>query len=150
MIIDTLSNANKYFSVHPLFRKAFEFVQDSRPEAMKPGKYVISGDDLNASVTEKAGKTVEESLEKFECHDKHIDIQICISGSEKIGWRPRESCSNKKEEYNSEKDVTFFKDTPDMFFQLTSNQFVIFFPEDVHAPMIGEGTIKKMVIKVRV
>ena len=29
-----------------------------------------------------------------------------------------------------------------MYFQLTDGQFAIFFPEDVHAPMIGEGEIK--------
>ena len=34
-----------------------------------------------------------------------------------------------------------------MYFQLTDNQFGIFYPEDVHAPMIGEGEIKKVVIK---
>ncbi len=39
--------------------------------------------------------------------------------------------------------------TPDMYFKLTAGQFAIFFPEDVHAPMIGEGTIKKLIIKVR-
>lgn len=37
-----------------------------------------------------------------------------------------------------------------MFFQLTNTQFAIFFPEDVHAPMIGEGNIKKLVIKVKI
>jgi beta-galactosidase beta subunit len=37
-----------------------------------------------------------------------------------------------------------------MFFKLSENQFAIYFPDDVHAPMIGEGMIKKMVIKVRV
>jgi YhcH/YjgK/YiaL family protein len=52
-------------------------------------------------------------------------------------------------DYNSEKDVQFFKDAPDMFFQLTNGQFAIFFPADVHAPMIGEGQIKKLVIKVK-
>jgi YhcH/YjgK/YiaL family protein len=36
-----------------------------------------------------------------------------------------------------------------MFFQLTDGQFAIFFPEDVHAPMIGVGEIKKLVVKVR-
>jgi beta-galactosidase beta subunit len=48
------------------------------------------------------------------------------------------------------KDVLFYDDAPDMFFQLTNLQFAIFFPEDVHAPMIGEGNIKKMVIKVKI
>jgi YhcH/YjgK/YiaL family protein len=39
-----------------------------------------------------------------------------------------------------------------MFFQLTNGQFVILFPEDVHAPMIAvnDKTIKKLVIKVRI
>ena len=44
----------------------------------------------------------------------------------------------------------FYVDRPDMFFQLTNNQFAIFFPEDVHAPMIGKSEIKKMVIKVKI
>ena len=46
--------------------------------------------------------------------------------------------------------MTFYSDAPGMYFQLTDNQFAIFFPEDVHAPMIGEGEIKKMVIKVKI
>ena len=37
-----------------------------------------------------------------------------------------------------------------MFFQLTEQQFVILFPEDVHAPMISDGEIKKLVIKVKI
>jgi len=44
----------------------------------------------------------------------------------------------------------FYTDAPDMFFQLSDNQFAVFFPEDVHAPMIGDGEIKKMVIKVKI
>ncbi len=53
-------------------------------------------------------------------------------------------------DYHAEKDVQFYHDTPDTFFQLRDGQFAIFFPEDVHAPMIGEGTIKKLVIKVKI
>jgi beta-galactosidase beta subunit len=37
-----------------------------------------------------------------------------------------------------------------MYFQLTDRQFAIFFPDDVHAPMIGENEIKKLVIKVKI
>jgi beta-galactosidase beta subunit len=37
-----------------------------------------------------------------------------------------------------------------MYFQLHAGQFGIYFPEDVHAPMIGNGNIKKIVIKVAV
>jgi YhcH/YjgK/YiaL family protein len=67
-----------------------------------------------------------------------------------MGWKPRQDCKSEREPYNAEKDVLFYTDKPDMFFQLTDGQFAIFFPEDVHAPMIGEGEIKKLVIKVKI
>ena len=150
MIIDTLSNAEKYFCVHPSFAKAFESVKLQNLENTEPGKYEIDGDKLRAIVSNKPGMTAAESAAKFECHDKHIDIQLCIKGKEQIGWKPRNTCTQQKGEYNPEKDVVFYNDTPDMYFKLTNHQFAIFFPDDVHAPMIGEGEIKKLVIKVKI
>ena len=150
MIIDTLASSEKYFCIHPLFKKAFEYINSQKPDSIEPGRYEIDGDLLKAIVSDKPGMTMEESVAKFECHDQHIDIQFCINGKEQIGWKPRENCVQQKGEYNAEKDVLFYGDTPDMFFQLTNNQFAIFFPNDVHAPMIGHGAIKKMVIKVKI
>lgn len=150
MIIDTMQNASRYFGVHPLFAKAFEYIQRTDLNAIETGKYEIDGDQLKAIVAEKKGVTSAESTAKFECHNHHIDIQLCVKGNEQIGWKPREKCVSQKGDYNPEKDVLFYNDAPDMFFQLTDGQFVIFFPEDVHAPMIGEGEIKKIVIKVKI
>ncbi len=150
MIIDTLLNAEKYFCIHPLFAKAFEYIKTQNPETIDVGRYEIDGDHLKAIVSDKPGMTAEESAAKFECHNKHIDIQVCINGKEQIGWKPRQSCIQPRGDYNQEKDVSFYDDAPDMYFQLTNNQFAIFFPEDVHAPMIGKDHIKKMVIKVKI
>ncbi len=150
MIIDTLSNGKKYACIHPLFSKAFEYIQKQNLETIAPGNYEIDSAQLRAIVSEKVGKTLEESTAKFECHEEHIDIQFCIKGKEQIGWKARQDCVQAQGDYNEEKDVLFFSDAPDMYFQLTENQFAIFFPEDVHAPMIGEGVIKKIVIKVKI
>jgi biofilm protein TabA len=150
MIIDTLLNAERYFCVHPLFAKAFEYIKLQNLETIEPGKYEIDSDKLRAIVSNKPGMTAAESAAKFECHDKYIDIQLCIQGKEQIGWKPRNTCTQQKGEYNPEKDVVFYNDTPDMYFQLTNHQFAIFYPDDVHAPMIGEGEIKKLVIKVKI
>jgi len=148
MIIDTIQNAHKYFSVHPLFAKAFEYIQQTDLANAADGKSdLVEG--LKAIISNAPGKTKETSLQKFECHNKNIDIQLCINGVETIGWKPREKCVSPKGEYNDEKDVLFYDDAPDTYFQLTDGQFAIFFPEDVHAPMIGEGEIKKLVIKVK-
>ena len=149
MIIDTLDSASKYYCVHPLFKKAFEYISSANLGSIEDGKYEIDGENLRAIVTNKKGMTAAESAAKFECHDKHIDIQLCIEGVEKIGWKPRGSCNDQKGAYNPEKDVLFYNDAPEMYFELRDGQFAIFYPEDVHAPMIGEGLIKKMVIKVK-
>ena len=149
MIIDSLNNANKYFSIHPSFEKAFAFINETDIANAPDGKQDIS-EGLKAIFSKAPGKTKEASLAKFECHDTNIDIQLCIKGRETIGWKPRGACVSANGEYNTEKDVRFFSDTPDTFFDLTDGQFAIFFPEDVHAPMIGDGEIKKLVIKVKI
>lgn len=148
MIIDTLENAAKYYSLHPSFARAFDYINQNDLSALCDGITEITH-DLKVIVHTGIGKTKEESLLAFECHDKTIDIQICVKGFETFGWKPRERCSRQNGAYNPEKEVRFFYDAPDMFFQLTGGQFVIFFPEDVHAPMIGDAEIKKIVIKVK-
>lgn len=149
MVVDTLNNASKYNSLHPLFATAFDFLKGKDLQNLEDGKHDIA-EGLKLIVSNGNGKTTATSLEKFECHDLNIDIQICVNGLETIAWKPREKCNIPNGDYNTEKDVRFFSDEPDMFFQLTNNQFVIFYPEDVHAPMIGEGTIKKLVFKVKI
>lgn len=149
MIIDTLQNAPKYFSVHPLFKQAFDYIASQNLAAVEVGKFDI-GEGLKVITNIAPGKTTEASVSKFECHNKNIDIQLCIKGVETMGWKPREKCVTPNGAFNEEKDVQLYHDTPDTFFKLTDGQFVIFFPEDVHAPMIGEGEISKMVIKVKI
>lgn len=150
MIIDTVKNASKYFSVHPLFKNAFQYITSQDLSNLADGKYEIEGDNLKAIISNKNGMTAEESAAKFECHNNYIDIQLCIHGRETMGWKPRENCKEQKGDYNPDKDVLFYSDAPEMYFQLNDGQFAIFFPEDVHAPMIGEGAIKKLVIKVKI
>lgn len=147
MILDNIANIDKYVSLHPRFAKAFEFVKSQNLETIEVGKFEIDGKDIHASVTAKEGVKAEDA--KFECHDNYFDIQVCPTGSETIGWSPRDAVREIKTPYNPEKDVTFFADKPATYFQLHAGQFAIFYPEDVHAPMIGEGTIKKLVVKIR-
>ncbi|MDB5032274.1 YhcH/YjgK/YiaL family protein [Mucilaginibacter sp.] len=149
MIIDTLASAEKYYGLHKNFKVAFEYLASQNLAALEVGKFEIA-DGVKAIVSDNEGKAAKVAAEKFECHNKNIDIQICIRGNETIGWKPRTDCTAPKGEYNDEKDVLFYADAPDMHFALKGGQFVIFFPEDVHAPMIGEGLIKKLVVKVTI
>jgi len=148
MIIDSLENAYKYLDLHKSFAKAFQFINNTNFKTVEAGKYPIDGVNVHAAVSEKEG--VKAADAKYEAHNLYIDIQVCPIGTETIGWRPRQKCKNVKAPYNPEKDVTFYETAPDTLFQLNAGQFVIFFPEDVHGPMIGEGPIKKLVVKVKI
>lgn len=147
MILDTLANSDKYISLHPRFAKAFEFIKNQHLETLEVGKYPIDGPELHAAVSEKEG--LSRDTAKFEAHNEWLDIQVCPSGKEQLGWSARERVSSPIGDYNAEKDVTFFSDKPDTYFTLQAGQFAIFYPEDVHAPMIGEGLIKKLVVKIK-
>ena len=149
MIIDTLSNSESYYSLHKSFKTAFEYLNDTDLAVLENGVIEVT-DGVKVIVSEDSGKTVESTLKTFECHNKNIDIQVCIRGHETMGWKPRKDCSQVEVPYNDEKDYMFFSDKPDTYFSLKSSQFVIFFPDDVHAPMIGNGLIKKLVVKVRI
>ena len=149
MIIDSLRNAAQYHAVHPLFTAAFQYISEVAAGSVPDGKYPVA-EGLSAILSTGMGKTKEASLAKFECHDRYIDIQVCLKGHETLGWKARVTCSVPNGGYNDEKDVRYFSDAPDTFFDLSEGQVAVFFPEDVHAPMIGEGEIKKLVIKVKI
>ena len=102
MIIDTLDNADKYNGLHPRFAKAFEFIKSQNLEAIEPGKFEIDGRNIHASVSLKDGVKREEA--KAEAHNNYIDIQVCPTGKEELGWKPRNKAITPKEEYNAEKN----------------------------------------------
>ena len=55
MIIDTLANAGRYKKLHPLFAKAFDYIQGQSLASLEPGKYPVEGTDIHASVSNKDG-----------------------------------------------------------------------------------------------
>jgi len=149
MIIDSLSNAAKYFGLHKSFEKSFDFIKTIDPATSEAGKFTIDGKDVHASIAIKETGVKPEDA-KFEAHKNYMDIQVVLGGSETFGWKPVEKCVSPKDVYNTEKDIIFYNDKPDTYFTLLPGQFAIFFPEDVHAPVIGDGPIKKLVVKVKI
>jgi len=148
MILDSLKNAYAYISLNPLFKQAFDFISKNDLSSFEPGKVVLDGDRLYISVMEIEGKTPEAA--KMEAHKKYIDIQIVLKGEETMGWTAIEHCKNEIDPYNTDKDIVFYTDKPTTNISVNPGEFIIFFPEDGHAPAIGKGHIKKAVVKVLV
>ena len=52
--------------------------------------------------------------------------------------------------YDSENDFELFHDTPTTYFSLTPGEFVVFLPQDAHAPLIGSGELRKIIFKIAI
>ena len=148
MIFDSLKNCALYYGVHPRMKRAFELIAATDWTAMDPGIHELEGRDIFVNVMERSLKTKAEA--KLEVHDEYIDIQVLVSGAgEAFGWSERRALEKPQEAFNREKDIQLFDDEPQTYYMLRPGQFTILFPEDGHAPMVGEGTVRKIIVKVR-
>ena len=146
MILDTLENFGKYVSLNPLFPKVLEYLQNTDLMAQEPGCVNIDGNKLFVNHNVAKGKTVYQA--RMETHNAMIDIQIPLSCPEVIGYIPRQYLS--RAEYDATKDITFYLDRPEQYITVHPGEFVIFFPEDGHAPCISPvPEYKKVIFKIK-
>jgi biofilm protein TabA len=148
MILDVLENAQRYLPLHKGFAKAFEFLVRADLQELPEGKYEIDGESVYAIVAIDPGRQTEDAM--LETHEKYIDIQLVLEGTDNMGWRPKLSCEEPTGRYDEESDLQLFADTPDAWLATQSGAFAIFFPEDAHMPLISSGQIHKVVVKIAV
>ena len=148
MILSALSQSSRHTAQHPLFQRAFDHIRDTDFFALAPGRYNIVGEDLIAIVELVPAKTKE--MARLEAHRRYIDIQLVLEGDETMGGKPLADCLNPVSEHSMEKDIRFFHDAPASYVPVPPDHFCIFFPEDAHAPLVGSGTIRKVIFKVAV
>lgn len=146
MIFDQLANSSVYESLHPLFKQAFDYLKSHDLEKLGPGKIELDGDRLYINIQEPAGKTRQQA--RLETHRRYIDIQFCIEGRESIGWRNAADCQAVTEAYDPARDIAFFGEQPTCYVDMIPGDFCLLYPGDAHAPCIGQGKIKKAIVKV--
>jgi YhcH/YjgK/YiaL family protein len=148
MILSSLTQSARYASLHPLFRRAFDYIRETDLYALSPGRYNVAGDDLIAIVEHVSGRTKE--MARLEAHRRYIDIQLVLEGDETMGWKPLADCYNPVGEHSIDRDIRFFLDAPASWVAVPPEHFCIFFPEDAHAPLVGNGPIRKVIFKIAV
>ncbi len=148
MIFSTLSQSDRYATLHPLLPRAFDYIRNTDLLALVPGRYPILGKQLFVIAENVAGRTREAA--KLECHRRYIDIQLVLEGVDEMGWKPLADCTQPVNDYSAEKDIQFFHDAPASWIATPPGAFCIFFPEDAHAPLVSTGSIRKVIFKVAV
>jgi biofilm protein TabA len=146
--VNDIEFAKQYRANKEYWDKAFQFMREKNLKEMAPGKYVIDGDNVFATITEAPSKEFEQSA--WESHRKYIDLQYVITGMEKIGVCPLAKATVTKP-YDENKDGANYNATG-KYFIASPKEFFLFFPNDVHRPNIkveGFDIVKKLVIKIR-
>ncbi len=150
MIIDSIKNHTLY-PYGDLWAKAFEFLRTATPE-LDDGKVILDGNDLFAGID--CYETKPRADAKLETHQRYVDIQVLLSGTECIEIFPKSSLS-VSEPYDTARDAEFYNvpETAPVRMTLKPGQFMVFFPEDAHMPCLNDGNsskpVQKIVIKLR-
>ena len=147
MILDTLKNKEQYASLHPRFKAVFDYIDTHDLASMELGRHDIDGDNIFVMVQELELRPYEQA--RLELHRKYIDIQLVLRGKEEVfGWSEKKDCLTAETEFDEAKDIQLFTDKPQCFYTVREGQFSILYPEDGHAPMLGEGVVKKCIFKI--
>ncbi len=149
MIIDNIKNAHKYYSVHPLFKKAFEALSEITTDTSDE-RITVDGKNIFINLSTYTNKNVDDCL--FESHKDYIDIQFVISGSEIIDVCETTGLKTTEDRLETD-DIAFYENT-DVFSSayLEEGIFVVLFPGEAHRPCVapdGKGIkTKKAVAKI--
>lgn len=148
MIVSNLPNSQRVESLHPLFKTLFDYVKTHDLLHAELGRIEIDGDRL--FINNVNPECVPAEKQVLELHRDYIDVHILLEGAERIGWKAIEDLTTETKPYEQEGDCALYSDTPTTFVDLLPGQFAIVYPEDPHAPVIGQGKIRKLIAKVKV
>lgn len=150
MIFDRLSNSKQYEKLNEKFKIGFDFLKNNNLKEMKDGRYDIA-EGVFANV--QSLKTKNKTAKKWEAHKDYIDIQYVIKGQECMGYGILEDFKKVVVPYDKEKDIEFLDGEKFNYINVNENDFVIFYPNDVHAPMLSvkeDVEIKKVIVKIKI
>jgi len=115
------------------------------------GEYPLKGEEIFAKVL--SYDTSPDNNEMVEAHNQYVDVQVLLSGAEKIKVYNRSDLETRTI-YNSENDCEFFYPANDALVSdivMKPETLAVLFPQDAHLAALNlekESGIKKIVFKV--
>lgn len=127
----------------------FDYLAKTDLLSIPKGKHKIPGSDLVVSVEDSKNEPLEKR--RSESHNKHIDFQYVVKGTERFGvidhYTSTPNCKYRP-------DVIHYYYAPQKarFYDSNPGEFFIFFPRDWHIAKVAtdgeDQTIRVIVIKV--
>ena len=148
MILSHISDSSRYESLHPLFKQVFDYIKANDLTKVPAERIVLDGDKLFINVAD--AKLIPAEAQKLEVHQKYIDIHFPLSGKEIVGWKHLSNLGTSEAPFDTDNDFALYAEEPTTYFTVMPGKFYIVYPENAHAPVIGEGTLRKLIVKVMI
>lgn len=146
MIVDKIENLGNYKFLHRGIASLQKYIQTIYGEAgSTPLTSSVFSSDVVVNCQEEECRGIE--CAKLEAHKRHIDIHIPLTQNEVIGYKCVSDCE-MQEEYDGERDLVFYKDKYETQVCVPLGYFAVCMPQDGHAPLIGQGKERKLIVKI--
>lgn len=147
MILAHIEDSERYFSLHPLFKQLFDYVKTHDLSQVPAERITLDGERLFINVADASLKSPEEQV--LEVHRRYIDVHFPLSSNEVMGWSPLQGLQTESvNPFNEEDDYAVYAEPAQTYLTILPGEFAIVWPEDAHAPIIGEGKLRKLIAKV--
>lgn len=147
MILAHLNDSDRYASLHPLFKQLFDYVKAHDFTHVPAERIVLDGDRLFINVADVTLKSPEEQV--LEVHRRYIDVHFPLSREEIMGWSSLSVLATESmQPFNEEDDFAVYAERAQSYLTIHPGEFTIVWPEDAHAPIIGQGALRKLIAKV--
>lgn len=147
MIIDHISNREKYYFLGEGFRTALDFFAEVNATALEKTNLSL---DNGVVVKIRPMMTKPQAECSFEAHREYADIHFLAYGEEKIGYADVTRLHELS--YNAESDAVALSGEGDAL-TMRPGYFMITLPRDAHMPCIAVNEpveIGKMIAKIKV
>lgn len=149
MILLKLTDSSRIEGLHPLFKTLFDFVKTHDLSKVEASRIELAGNDLFINVADAT--LMKKEVQKLEVHKEYIDVHFPLSGTEVFGWRAIDNIGKDSEApFDCENDFALYNAPASTYLEIHPGECVIVYPEDAHAPIIGEGKLRKLIAKVRI
>ena len=147
MILAHLNDSDRYASLHPLFKQLFDYVKVHDFTHVPAERIVLDGDRLFINVADVTLKSPEEQV--LEVHRRYIDVHFPLSREEIMGWSSLSVLATESmQPFNEEDDFAVYAERAQSYLTIHPGEFASVWPEDAHAPIIGQGALRKLIAKV--
>lgn len=134
---------------HPAWRAVFSWLEQI-PLSAQDSTF-INPDFPTIKAYSKTIPTTPSPVAKYESHQQHIDIHVCLSGSEIIQITPSKHLLSFSR--NSQKDYILYQPSPAAArsIPMLPGHVAILYPPDAHLPGLSHPTatfVRKIIVKL--